>query len=472
MNLDRLLKARTVAVIGASNRPGSVGAKVMESLLASGRNVLPINPKHKSIAGLPALPSTDDLPRDQVDLAVVVLPAHRAAEEVRRAAARGVPFIIVVAGGFSEQGKQGASLQQEMLHAAQDSGARLLGPNTIGLWVPDDGPDTLFVEHDFSLLSRSGCVAFLSQSGSVGVEALGAASPYGYRMRAFISLGNKADLDECDFLEHFRDDDRCGCVAMYLESISSGRRFLQAARELARVKPVIVLKAGRTAAGAGAVASHTGALSGSHRVVEGALTQFGLLSVNDDQALLDGAKALALCPPARGGRMAVLTPAGGYGVMAADAIDSCDGELNLAQLSDESRQLIQQDSLEFASVANPVDLTGSVDDDMFVAALGHVLADPQVDLALVMCFLAPPGLSDDLPVRLAQVAQSSDKPVIFVAMHGEKTAPLCRKLTEAGSAAYPSLRQALEACRLLVRRGRWLQQHVQNSLPPAACGGM
>ena len=155
--------------------------------------------------------------------------------------------------------------------------------------------------------------------------------------------------------------------------------------------------------------------------------------------------------------------------MAADAIESTQGELHLAKLSEQTREDIRRDSLEFAAVSNPVDLTASVTDDMFAASLRHVLADPAVDLALVMCFCAPPGLSEDLPDRLAAEAGASDKPVVFVAMHGENTVALCRRLTEAGSAAYPSLRQAVGACRLLARRGRWLKR-LKVSLPhQAAC---
>ncbi|MBN2494081.1 MAG: CoA-binding protein [Deltaproteobacteria bacterium] len=465
MDLSRLLQARVVAVIGASERPQSAGARVVDALLRSGVEVLPVNPRRKTVMGIECTPSISGLPGD-VDLAVVTLPAERAAAEAVAAAEHGIPFVIPVAGGFSEKGAAGQRLQDEMVARVRRAGSRLLGPNTIGLWVPDGGPDTIFVEHEVDLLSREGCVAFLSQSGSVGVESLGAAAPFGYRLRAFVSLGNKADLDECDFLDHFREDAGCGCLALYIESFKDGRRFLNAARQTALRKPIIALKAGRTEGGAGAVSSHTGALSGSHEVVCGAFAQNGILQVTDDLALLDGAKALALAPAARGGRTAVLTPAGGYGVMAADTIESTAGELSLARLSDATRERIRASSLEIASVDNPVDLTASIHDDMILSALESLLADEGVDLVLCMAFLAPPGLTDELVAQLARSVRGSPKPVVLVGMHGRRTVELCRRLTEAGCAAFPSLRQAIEAARLLVRRGRWLARTAAAEVQP------
>ncbi|NMB77439.1 MAG: CoA-binding protein [Myxococcales bacterium] len=468
--LERLFEPRRVAVIGASGRPGQVGTEVVRSLLAGGRPISVVHPREKTVLGVGVTENIEDLPGD-VDLAVVALSAGTAEEACVRAARRGVPFIVPVAGGFSETGETGRALERSLVNAVRAAGGRVLGPNTVGLWVPGrGGVDTLFVQHERELISHRGCVAFVSQSGSVGVEALGAAAVTGYGLRAFVSLGNKADLDESDFVAHFGDDPGCRGIALYLESFRDGRRFLDVAGAVSRKKPVVILKAGATRAGAGAVASHTGALSGSPLVAEGAFRQARILSVDGDEALLDGAKALALCPAPAGPRAAFLTPAGGYGVLAADAIESSEGELCLARLSEDCRRRLREASFPYAAVNNPVDLTASATSAMMVEALRILVADPGVDLVLCAAFLAPPGMSPDLVPGIAEVARSAKKPVLVLAMFGHETQALCKRFTDVGVAAFPSLARAVCAARLLVRRGKCFSGPADIKYGAPECG--
>ena len=320
-DLGRLLDPRSVAVVGATDAEGRPGRIVLEMVRASGRVLHAVNPGKKEVLGQPAVSRVSDLPGD-VDLAIITTAARPAVEAAEECARHGIPYLIVMAGGFGETGEEGRALESRLRAIPASTGTRILGPNSLGVFLPSAKMDTIFVEHGDRALAGGGSVAFVTQSGSVGVESLGLASNTGFGMYAFVGLGNKCDLDEVDFLRHFGRDPHVRCLAFYLESLDRGRDFLREARLVARDKPVVVLKAGRGVSAASAVSSHTGRLAGSSLVAAGAFRQFGILSVLDDEELCDAAKTLAGLPLPRGNRVAIVTPAGGYGVMAADYVES------------------------------------------------------------------------------------------------------------------------------------------------------
>ncbi len=314
------------------------------------------------------------------------------------------------------------------------------------------------MEHGDKALSRGGGVAFITQSGSVGVEALGLASNVGYGLRAFVGLGNKCDLDELDFLDYFGQDRETRCLAFYLESIAPGRRFLEKAREVTRRKPVIVLKAGRTPSGVRAVSSHTGRLAGMDAVIGGAFRQYGIQRVVDDEELCDASKCLALLPPASGHRVAVLTPAGGFGVMCADyiEIDQRGIPLAMATLRPQTVERIRAATLPYAACDNPVDLTASADDGMFGASLDALLDDDGVDIVICTAFFSPPAISDGLIEAVAVRACQRVKPIITFTQYGPFTDLYLRRFHDAGVAGFPSISRAVRAARFLVERYRIL----------------
>ncbi|MDJ0723425.1 MAG: CoA-binding protein, partial [Desulfobacterales bacterium] len=277
-DLNRLFNPKAIAVVGASNRDGRIGRIIFERLLPSLRKIYPVHPREETILGHEAFADIAALP-DGIDLAVIATAAAAAVGAVEACANGGIPFIIVVASGFGETGAHGERLERRLKDVIRDSDCRLLGPNSLGIFIPGERLDTIFVEHGDKALSRGGGVAFVTQSGSVGVEALGLASNVGFGLRAFVGLGNKCDLDELDFLAYFGNDHDTRCLAFYLEDIAHGRRFLERAREVTRHKAVIVLKAGRTPAGARAVSSHTGRLAGMDAVIGGAFRQYGIQRV-------------------------------------------------------------------------------------------------------------------------------------------------------------------------------------------------
>ncbi len=472
-NLLSLLQPRAIAVIGATEKSGRVGRTIYEGLLKAGRPLYPVHPTEKTILGRKAYPRPEDLPGD-VDLAVIAIGAEKAVEAAERCARHGIPNIIVVAGGFSEVGDEGVLLEERLKAIHEECATRILGPNTLGIFLPDEKLDTIFVEHGDKLLSGSeGGVTFITQSGSVGVEALGLAGVVGFDLRAFVGLGNACDLDELDFLEHFASDERTRCLAFYVESLKPGhaRRFLEVARRTARTRPVVMLKAGRTPAGISAVTSHTGRLAGSDRIVDGALQQFGIHRVFDDEELCDAARTLAGLPPAPGNRVAIITPAGGYGVMGADHVESpARTPLRMASLHPETSERIRRATVPFASVQNPVDLTAGASDEMFGAALDAVLEDDGVDIVLCVAFFAPIALSERLVDVVASRAARSRKPVIAFTQYGPWTNDYLRRFHDAGVVAFPSIARAVRAARFLVERARVLRM-LEMAPEPAPPGG-
>lgn len=458
-DLRPLLSPRSVAVVGATNRPGRVGRIIFEQLLNAGKRAFPVTDQEAEVLGRRAYTGPDDLP-ERPDMAVIAVRAEKAVPAAEACAGAGVPHIIVVAGGFAETGDEGYALEARLKAIPPKYGSRILGPNTLGVFIPGESLDTIFVEHGDRALAGGGGVAFVSQSGSVGVEALGLASNTGFGMRAFVGLGNKCDLGEGDFLRHFGEDDpETTCLAFYVESFDDGRAFLEAARRVALLKPVVVLKAGRSEAGAAAVSSHTGRLAGSDRVVSGAFRQFGVQRVFDDEALCDAAKTLAMLKPPSGNRVAILTPAGGYGVMGADrvALQPGPARLVMATLSPETEARIREKTLPFASCRNPVDLTAGANDRMVGDALDALLADPGVDMVICIAFFAPPTITDAMLSVIADRARASEKPVIVFTQYGPFTDRYLRRFHEMGVVGFPSVGRAVRAARFLAERAAILK---------------
>jgi len=455
--IDKLLNPESVAVVGASNAKEKVGSIIFEGLRRCKARLYPVNPHEDVISGHKSYPRVSDLP-DTVDVAVVTVQAQKAVDIAEQCARNKIDNIIIVAGGFAEAGDRGKALEGRLRAVAEHSGSRILGPNSLGVFVPENNFDTIFVEHGDRALADGGGIAFVSQSGSVGVEALGLASNTGFPMRAFVGLGNKIDLNELDFLRYFGAEDKTDCIALYIENVEQGRRFLETAREVSGHKPIIALKAGRTASGVSAVSSHTGKLAGSDRVVSGAFRQYGIQRAFDDEELCDAAKTLSYLPPARGNRVAVITGAGGFGVMCADYIetDNPRARLQMAELSAGKVSRIREIAPPFASCHNPVDLTAGVNNEMFVHTLEALLEDTVVDIVICITFFAPHAVTDKLIDRMAAVIGSSNKPVLIFTEYGPFTDTYLKEFYKKGMIGFPSLTRTVRAVRFLVERGRIL----------------
>lgn len=452
-DLHRFFNPGKIAVVGASSKEGKIGRIVFERLMHSKRILFPVNPAENVLFGNRVYKDVLEI-NDTIDLAVITTPADRAVKALEECAIKGIPYAIIVAGGFGEAGPEGIELQKKIGEILKKYKISMLGPNTLGVFLPKEGIDTIFVEHGDESLAGGGTIACILQSGSVGVEALGYASNTGFGMRAFIGLGNKIDLNEIDFLNYFSSDPNTNCIAFYLENIENGKKFLNDAKKVTVSKPVIVLKAGRTEKGAIAVSSHTGKLAGFDNVVSGAFKQYGIQRVFDDEELCDAAKALSYLPLPNGNRIAVITPAGGYGVMCTDYIEKNDPRamLKMASLTEKTKKIIRKSTFNFASCNNPVDITAGATNEMFGKSLKATISDNGVDIIICIAFFAPPGISYDLIDIISKEVKKSSKPVLVFTQFGPFTDDILKQFFNKRVVGFPSIYRTVRACRFLVER--------------------
>ena len=453
LSLDALFRPRSVAVIGASRRRGTISGEIFRNLIAHEfvGPVYPINPTTRVVQSVPAYPSLRDVP-GAVDLAVVCVPKGQVLEAIRSCGAKGVKAVVVISAGFAETGPAGASLQDEIVSCARGHGMRLVGPNCMGLLNTDPGVslDATFA----SVWPPAGEVAFSSQSGALGVAILDHARDLGIGIRHFISVGNKADVSGNDLLEYWEGDPGTRVILLYLESLGRPGRFVRIARRVARKKPIVVVKSGRTEAGARAASSHTGSLAGLDVAVDALLGQAGVLRTDTIEEMFDLALLLVNQPVPRGPRVAVLTNAGGPAIMASDACESHG--LTLPALTPSTEQALRAFLPPEASVRNPVDMIASAGPEAYQRALRLLLADDAVDAVMVL--FVPPIVTQAVPVAEAirRGAAGAAKPVLtcFMGIHGFPAAVAPLREGRFPSYAFPEA-GAIALARA-VRYGRWL----------------
>src|SRR6476646_701014 len=373
--ISAMFAPKSVALIGASEKPGSVGRALLENLHPFRGGVFPINPSHSTFLGQKAFATLRDVP-ESVDLAVIATPAATVPGIIAECAAVGVKGAVIISAGFKESGPAGAELEKQILE--RRGKMRIIGPNCVGLMLPHIGLNATFANP----LALPGNIGFISQSGALCTAILDWSRSIQLGFSAFISVGSMADVNWGDLIDHLGDDPHTRSIIVYMESIGDARSCLSAAREVALTKPIIVLKAGRTAAAARAAASHTGSLTGSDEVLDAAFRRCGVLRVDRISELFSMAEVLALQPRPRGPRLTILTNAGGPGVLATDALIARGGEL--APLAAETIESLDRILPPPWSHRSPVDLLGDASPDRYVKALDVVAKDPNTDGALVI----------------------------------------------------------------------------------------
>lgn len=432
--LDAMFTPRSVAVIGASSRPGTVGRTVLENLLRGARQgkVYAVNAKHPEVLGLKAYSSIRDVPRP-VDLAVITTPATTVPQLVAECVDAGVRSAIVISAGFRERGAEGAALEQQIQEHVQRSSMSLIGPNCLGIMNPAIGLNATFVKDP----PKAGNVAFLSQSGALLVAILDWSAREQVGFSGIVSTGSMLDVGWGDLLDYFGDDPHTKSILIYMESVGDARSFLSAAREVALTKPIIVIKAGRSEAASRAAASHTGALTGSDEVLDAAFHRTGVLRVHSIADLFYMAEVLAKQPRPKGPRLTILTNAGGPAVLATDSLVANGGEL--AVLSPESLRRLDEFLPAHWSHGNPIDVLADTDSERFARAINIASQDPNSDGLLVI--LAPQAMADPLQVAesLRPYAKDHAKPVLASWMGGNSVAAGEAVLNSAGipTFAYP-----------------------------------
>ena len=424
--LDPIFVPKSVAVIGASERLGSVGRSVLWNLLSSpfGGTVFPVNAKRPNVLGIKAYPSLKDLP-DKVELVVVATPADTVPEIIAESVELGIPAAIVISAGFKEFGEHGKELERQIAETIRGK-MRLIGPNCLGVMNPIRGLNATFTRN----MARAGSVAFISQSGALCTAVLDWSLRENVGFSAFVSVGSMLDVNWGDLIDYFGSDGRTQSIVLYMESIGDARSFLSAAREVSLTKPVIVIKAGRTDAAAKAAASHTGSLTGSDEVLDAAFRRCGVLRVNSIADIFFMSDVLAKQPRPRGKRLCILTNAGGPGVLATDALASGGGEL--AELSDETMKAFDQLLPAQWSHNNPVDILGDAEPERYAKSLEIAAKDPGIDGMLVV--LSPQDMTHPTQIaeRLKPYAKGLGKPLLASWMGGAEVAAGEQILNQAG----------------------------------------
>lgn len=405
--LEYVFNPASIAVIGASEREGSVGRRVFENLITGGfrHEVYPVNIARDTVLGRRAYADIAAIGR-RIDLAVIITPAAGVPDVIAQCAAAGVKGAIVITAGFRETGPAGAQLEQQILDAARPSGMRIVGPNCFGIMSPSLGLNATFARAP----AQAGTLGFASQSGALGSAILDWSLDQDFGFSRFISVGSMLDVGWADILYYMGDDPQTKSIVMYMESVGDARSFMSAAREVASVKPIIVIKAGRSEAGARAAASHTGALTGSDAVLDAAFERCGVLRVDSIEELFLMSEVLARQPRPRGKRLSILTNAGGPGVLAADALIGGGG--SLAELSEATRHELDGSLPPAWSHGNPVDILGDADGPRYARAMAALAADDTTDGILVI--FAPQGISgsEEIAASLAPYAKLPGRPVL------------------------------------------------------------
>ena len=410
-SLSPFFNPKGVAIIGASASPSKLSFGILKNMTLSGfeGKIYPVNPKADEILGLKSYPDILSVP-DPVELAVISLPVAMIAGVLADCGKRGVKAVVVISGGFKELGAEGEALENQLVEIAHQSGIRMIGPNCVGTMDLYSGLNTTFING----VPAKGGIGFISQSGAIAGGVVDFVKSKGIGFSSFASLGNEADITETDVIEYMGQDPNVKVIAAYVEMIKDGQQFIEIARKVSCKKPIVIIKAGKTGAGARAVSSHTGSLAGSYTAYQAAFEQSGVIEVQSVAELFDVACAFDFQPLPKGKRAAILTNAGGPAALASDSLAS--NGLQLVDLSAETVSALRKFLNPSAQVSNPVDMLGGAEPQEYRLSLENILKDPHVDI--VFPILVPQALVNTVEVAKAilETSQKTDKPVITCIM--------------------------------------------------------
>ncbi len=448
--MNYFFNPESVAIIGATPKEGKVGRVILENFKKrfKGR-IYPINPKYSEVLGLKCYPTVKDVP-DKIDLAVIVVPAPIVPRVLRDCGEKGVKAVIIISGGFRETGtEEGRKLEEEVEKIGREYGIRIIGPNCLGIYDNWSGVDTFFLPDEKMMRPPKGYISFISQSGAFASALLDYMAYRGIGISRAISYGNKVDVDDVDLIEYLGRDDKTKLIIMYIEGFKTGRGrlFIEKAREVVREKPIIVYKAGKTARGGKAAASHTAALAGAYEVYRAAFKQIGIVEALSFDEIIDLAKILLTQPLMKGNKVFVITDAGGVGVMLTDALTREGFEMPITppDLKEELRKVLPPHCI----VENPIDLTGDADDERYRIVLEKVLAKPYVDAVVVVALPQIPGMTTKLIDYLVEVKERYRKPLIAIDIGSDTAEKFKVELESKGIPVYESPERAARALKAL-----------------------
>jgi acetyl-CoA synthetase (ADP-forming) len=456
--LHDLFNPEGIAIVGASREPTKIGHLVLKNLVEYGYKgrVYPVNPAAREILGLPCYPAVSTI-SGRVDVVVVSVPNVKVLDVIDDAGKAGAKYAVVITSGFKEVGN--VELENELVRRARRYGMRVLGPNIFGYVYAPARINATFGPRDVI----PGNVAFITQSGALGIALMGLTILEGIGVSSIVSIGNKADIDDADLLEFFDEDPNTSVILIYMEGVNDGRRFIDVASKVSLRKPIVVIKSGRTEAGARAAASHTGSLAGNVALYEAAFKQSGVLSVKSVEEAFDFVKTLSWNPLPEGERVVVITNGGGAGVQASDTL--ADDGVYLEKPPEDLAAEIKKFVPPFASLANPIDLTGMAPEDWYYRSLKLALTNPAVDAILVLyCHTAltsPMGVAKSVAKALEEVGQR--KPISVAIIGGAEAYEAIKYLTNLKIPAYPTPERAAHALAAQIRYRRYREHLIRRA---------
>ncbi len=459
MSLENFFNPRGIAVIGASERKGSVGYVIVEQLKKRFKGyVYPVNPKYNEILGLKCYPSIKNVP-DPVDLAVIAVRAELVPQIMEEVGERGIKAVIIISGGFAEIGPEGEKRQEKVAEIAQKYGIRIIGPNCIGILDTRSGVDTFFLPEEKLRRPPQGSISIVSQSGALLSMWVDWMAMKGLGLAKAISYGNKMDVDDVDLIEYLAEDSDTKVILLYIEGLKPdrGQRFVEAIRKAVKNgKPVIVLKGGRTERGFKAAASHTAALASGYEIYRAVFKQSGAIEVDTMEEMFDAAKAFTMVKIPRGRRVLIVTNAGGEGVLATDYCDRLGLEVPVLpqDLVDELRREVPPHVV----LSNPIDLTGDTDDERYRIVLEKVLSRGIVDIAIVIAPPHPPAITGKVVDYVAEASKKFDIPILAVVTGGFIAEEFIKKFEEKGIPAYQTPERATKVAAALVQFSEYIKK--------------
>jgi len=446
--LDYLFNPSSVAIIGASHQPGKIGHEILKNLVESGYKgkIYPVNPDVTPILNLKVYESVKKI-EGNVDLAVIAVPAKIVGKVLKECVEKKVKAVIIISAGFSEIGEEGKKLEEGLKKIIEKKKIRVLGPNVVGIYDSFSKLDTLFLSREKLERPKEGNVAFISQSGAVGSTILDWFASEKIGISKFVSYGNAMDINETDLLEYLGEDEKTKVIALYLEGVKNGRRFFEVLKKVARKKPVLILKAGKTEKGSKAVLSHTGSLAGSAKIYSSAFKQAGAIEVNSWEELLDFAKAFSTQPLPKGNSLLIVTDGGGFGVLAADEAERQN--LNLKDLPKEVVKKLKKVFPDYVILSNPLDLTGDATVERYREAINSAIE--YYDGIIAITLFQVPTLKEEIVYMLAAMKTKVNKPILCCASGGKFTKELSEKIESFGIPVYPTPERAVKAFAALVK---------------------
>ncbi len=453
--LEFFFNPESVAVIGASQEEGKLGYVILKNVISAGYKgkVYAVNPKADEILGIKSYPSVLDIP-GPVDQAVFVVPAKAVNKAMEECGKKGVKGAVVITAGFKEVGGEGVAREEELKRIAKEYGIRVIGPNCLGVM---DTISSLYASFA-PFMPEKGRVAFTSQSGALCSAILDWARAEGIGFSHFISIGNKADVDEVALIEAWRDDDDTAVIMAYIEGLGDGQEFMRIARDVTSHKPIIALKSGRTSAGSKAASSHTGSLAGADAAYDAAFKQSGVIRADTIQQLFDYSNVFAFSPVLRGNRVAIITNAGGPGILTTD--NASKAGFVLPDLSEKSIEYLRENLPPVASLHNPIDVVGDARTDRYYHALKAALEDENIDGAIVLLTPQVQAVEEIKPIAQAIVdlAKAHDKPVLTSFMGSDSVAPGVKILNENHIPNFMYPERAVEAMQAMLKYRQWVSR--------------